>query len=163
MPLFLHSRKQGFIFYRKMEVFMLQIQNLTLTHQKDLRTIIENFTFSLQPGDKAVIIGEEGNGKSTLLKWLYDPALIEGYAQASGTRLLGALCSGISLRSFPKPTKIKPSTNFMRRARPFSTRLRASLHASPCSLVSLQNFSIWTSRCIPSPEGKRSKCSWHAF
>ncbi len=59
---------------------MLQIQNLTLIHQKDLRTIVQDFSFSLQPGDRAVIIGEEGNGKSTLLKWIVDPALVENYA-----------------------------------------------------------------------------------
>ena len=51
---------------------MLQIQNLTLIHQKDLRTIVQDFSFSLQPGDRAVIIGEEGNGKSTLLKWILE-------------------------------------------------------------------------------------------
>lgn len=67
---------------------MLQIQNVTLIHQKDLRTIVENLSFSLQPGDKAVIIGEEGNGKSTLLKWIYDPALVQDYVQAEGRRLL---------------------------------------------------------------------------
>ena len=38
----------------------------------------------LNPGDKAVIIGEEGNGKSTLLKLIYDPGLIESYAEYSG-------------------------------------------------------------------------------
>ena len=64
---------------------MLQITNLTITHKKDLRTILNQFTFSLNPGDKAVIIGEEGNGKSTLLKLIYDEALISGYAEYSGT------------------------------------------------------------------------------
>ena len=73
---------------------MLQIQNLTLVHQKDLRTIVQDFSFSLQPGDKAVIIGEEGNGKSTLLKWIYDPSLVEAYAQAQGRRVLDGLLLG---------------------------------------------------------------------
>ncbi len=63
---------------------MLQVKNLTLTHRKDLRTLIEDFSFVLNEGDKAVIIGEEGNGKSTLLKWIYDPALIEPYCEWSG-------------------------------------------------------------------------------
>ena len=56
---------------------MIQIKNLTLIHKYDLRTILENFQLVLKDGDKAVIIGEEGNGKSTLLKWLYSPALVE--------------------------------------------------------------------------------------
>lgn len=91
---------------------MLQIQNLTLTHQKDLRTIIENFTFSLQPGDKAVIIGEEGNGKSTLLKWLYDPALVQSYAQASGNRLLGGALLGYLPQELPETEKNKTVYEF---------------------------------------------------
>ena len=41
----------------------------------------------LNQGDKAVVIGEEGNGKSTLLKWIYDPELIEPYAEAAGERI----------------------------------------------------------------------------
>ena len=65
---------------------MLQIQHLTLTHRKDLRTILEDFSFVLNRGDKAVLIGEEGNGKSTLLKWIFDPSLVEGYMDFSGTR-----------------------------------------------------------------------------
>ena len=51
---------------------MLQVKNLTITHRKDLREIIKEFSFVLNRGDKAVMIGEEGNGKSTLLKWMYD-------------------------------------------------------------------------------------------
>ena len=65
---------------------MLQIRNLTLIHLKDLRTLVDNFSFVLNPGDKAVIIGEEGNGKSTLLKWIYQPDLIESYCQWNGER-----------------------------------------------------------------------------
>ena len=42
----------------------------------------------LNAGDKAVIIGEEGNGKSTLLKWIWRPELIEAYADAEGERIL---------------------------------------------------------------------------
>ena len=56
---------------------MLQIKHLTLIHRKDLRPLVEDFSFVLNEGDKAVIIGEEGNGKSTLLKWICDPDLIE--------------------------------------------------------------------------------------
>lgn len=65
---------------------MLQIDHLTITHKKDLRTILDDFSFVLNRGDKAVVVGEEGNGKSTLLKWIYDPALVAPYADASGTR-----------------------------------------------------------------------------
>lgn len=79
---------------------MLQIKNLTLIHKKDLRTLTDSFSFVLNPGDKAVLIGEEGNGKSTLLKWIYDPSLIESYCQWSGqlagdTGLIGYLAQDI--------------------------------------------------------------------
>lgn len=67
---------------------MLQIRNLSITHKKDLRVILENFSCSLNDGDKAVIIGEEGNGKSTLLKWIYQPELMEGYAEGKGERII---------------------------------------------------------------------------
>ncbi len=62
----------------------LQVKNLTLTHRRDLRTLAEDFSFVLRPGDKAALIGEEGNGKSTLLKWLRDPGLVDGYCQWQG-------------------------------------------------------------------------------
>lgn len=63
---------------------MLQITDLTMVHTRDLRTLVEGLSFALNSGDKAAIIGEEGNGKSTLLQWIYDPALVEGYCQCSG-------------------------------------------------------------------------------
>ena len=50
---------------------MLQIKKLNLTHKKDLRVILDDFNLVLNDGDKAVIIGEEGNGKSTLMKVLF--------------------------------------------------------------------------------------------
>ena len=66
---------------------MLQIRHLTFTHRQDLRVLLADFNLILNPGDKAVVIGEEGNGKSTLLKWIYDPALTEPYAEAEGERV----------------------------------------------------------------------------
>ena len=69
---------------------MLQVQHLTIDHIRDLRTILKDFSVTLNAGDKAVIIGEEGNGKSTLLKWIFDPVLIEDYAEAEGIRVTGA-------------------------------------------------------------------------
>ena len=67
---------------------MLQIQNVTLIHRRDNRTLIEGLSFVLRPGDRIAVIGEEGNGKSTLLKWLYDPALTQPYIAATGERIV---------------------------------------------------------------------------
>ena len=68
---------------------MLQIKNLTLTHKKDLRIILNDFNLVLNGGDKAALIGEEGNGKSTLIKWIYEPALVDDYIEYSGSRSFG--------------------------------------------------------------------------
>ena len=63
---------------------MLKIQNLTITYRRDGRVLADHFNLILGSLDKAVLIGEEGNGKSTLLKWIHDPALIDDYADAEG-------------------------------------------------------------------------------
>jgi len=48
------------------------------------RVLVENLSFSLEKGDKAVVIGEEGNGKSTLLKAIYNEKELSSYAKISG-------------------------------------------------------------------------------
>jgi len=73
---------------------MLQIMNLTISLSKNDKKILINFTFALNPGDKAVIIGEEGNGKSTLLKLIVNPALVEHYVEYSGKVLRDGLKYG---------------------------------------------------------------------
>ena len=77
---------------------MFQIKNVTLTHKKDLRTILEGFSLVLNDGDRAVMIGEEGNGKSTLMKWIYDPELVEDYIEYSGEKVI----KGERLRYLPQ-------------------------------------------------------------
>ncbi|MGX7111631.1 ATP-binding cassette domain-containing protein [Gemella cuniculi] len=51
---------------------MFNIKNLSVYLEKDLRKLIVNFNLTFYKGDKVVLIGEEGNGKSTLLKCLVD-------------------------------------------------------------------------------------------
>lgn len=46
----------------------MNVQNLKIYIPSDDRTLVEGLSFTLKKGDKAVLIGEEGNGKSTLLK-----------------------------------------------------------------------------------------------
>lgn len=86
---------------------MLQIRNLTLIHRKDLRTILQDFNLALNNGDKAVIIGEEGNGKSTVIKWIFDPKLVEDYADAEGERILGGERLGYLAQELPTEDKGK--------------------------------------------------------
>ena len=63
---------------------MLELRNVTICLKKDGRSIADDLCLSLKNNEKAVIIGEEGNGKSTLLKFIYQSALIEEYCDYSG-------------------------------------------------------------------------------
>lgn len=86
---------------------MLQIKDLTITHRKDLRIILEKFNMVLNAGDKAVIIGEEGNGKSTLMKWIYDPELAEEYTECEGERIITGEVMGYLPQELPEADKAK--------------------------------------------------------
>ena len=86
---------------------MFQIRNVTFTHKKDLRTILEDFSLTLNDGDKAVMIGEEGNGKSTLMKWIYDEALVEDYIEAAGEKMTGGERLGYLPQELPEAEKGK--------------------------------------------------------
>lgn len=63
---------------------MLKLQNVSIETIKG-RKLIEDLSFSLNKEDKLAIIGEEGNGKSTLLKAIYDKNLILPYCNVQGT------------------------------------------------------------------------------
>lgn len=65
---------------------MLQVRNVTIIQKKDEHVLVENLSFVLNDGEKAALIGEEGNGKSTLLKWIVNPSLVEPYADVSGEK-----------------------------------------------------------------------------
>ena len=47
---------------------MLEVKNVTIKIQE--KVIIKNLSFNLHSGDRLAIIGEEGTGKTTLLKAL---------------------------------------------------------------------------------------------
>lgn len=63
---------------------MLQIRHLTIRHKKDYRVLLEDFHLNINRGDKCALIGEEGNGKSTLIKLICDPGLVDSYAEYEG-------------------------------------------------------------------------------
>ena len=86
---------------------MFQIKNVTLIHRKDLRTILENFSLVLNDGDKAVMIGEEGNGKSSLMKWIYDPELVEDYLEFQGEKVISGEKLGYLPQELPEGRKAK--------------------------------------------------------
>ena len=63
---------------------MIQLKKVSILQKKDLRELVSELSFCLNKGDRAAVIGEEGNGKSTLLKLIYDESLIEEYAEYTG-------------------------------------------------------------------------------
>lgn len=53
---------------------MIEVKHLTVT-KTDGTELLRDVSFTLAPGDKVALIGEEGNGKSTLLKLIHDPVV----------------------------------------------------------------------------------------
>lgn len=91
---------------------MLQVRKLHIAMKKDLRELVRDFTFALNPGDKAAIIGEEGNGKSTLLKLIYDENLVEGYAEWSGAIQKDGMILGYLSQELPEEDRDKTAYEF---------------------------------------------------
>ena len=63
-----HSRKSN---------NMIKINHLTITQNKDLRDLVSDLNITIQDEEKVAIIGEEGNGKSTLLRTLMGEKLAD--------------------------------------------------------------------------------------
>lgn len=63
---------------------MLSVRHLSIQHRQDLRPLVDDLSFTVSGQDRLAIIGEEGNGKSTVLKILYQPTLADDYALFSG-------------------------------------------------------------------------------
>lgn len=63
---------------------MLQIKNLRIHLREDNRLILKDFNFTLNRGDKVGLIGEEGNGKSILIKTIYNVDEVDKYCDVSG-------------------------------------------------------------------------------
>ena len=91
---------------------MLQIRNLTIRSKKDDRLLAEDLSFTLHKGERAALIGEEGNGKSTLLKWIFDPEMVESYAEVSGRRIIDGKM-GYLPQELPADEKALPVCAFM--------------------------------------------------
>ena len=49
---------------------LLQLKNIEISLKKSGKNIIENLNYTLQKGVKCAVIGEEGDGKSTVLKFI---------------------------------------------------------------------------------------------
>lgn len=103
---------------------MFQINHLSVTHTRDLRSMVSDFSLVLQPGDKAAVIGEEGNGKSTLLKLLYDESLVSGYTEWSGEILRGRTRMGYLPQELPSQALGEAVRTFWKQGPSLSPRRR---------------------------------------
>lgn len=63
---------------------MLSVRKLSVTHQKDLRELVHDLSFTVSRGDRLALIGEEGNGKSTILKLIAAPEEALAYCTYTG-------------------------------------------------------------------------------
>ena len=108
----------------------MQIRHVTLTHKKDSRVLLKDFSLVLHTDDKIVLIGEEGNGKSTLLKWMADPSLTEDYIEAEGERIL----SGETVGYLPQELE---TADRDRSVYAYLSETEQFLYQSPAELASL--------------------------
>jgi len=92
---------------------MLQVKNLTITHRKDNRVLLDKFNLVLNDGDKCAIIGEEGNGKSTLLKLIANEELVDDYIEFSGEIIRNNSCIGYLAQELSAEEKAKTIYEFM--------------------------------------------------
>ena len=92
---------------------MLQVKDLAITHRKDNRVLLNKFNLVLNDGDKCAIIGEEGNGKSTLLKLLVDETLVDNYIEFSGEIIRNNSCIGYLAQELSAEEKKQTIYEFM--------------------------------------------------
>ena len=127
---------------------MLELKNISLYLKRDDRSLAENFSFTLGRGDKAVLIGEEGNGKSTLLKAVYDRKLVEDYCDFAGEITAHGKMAYLP-QMLPEEQKTLSVAEFFDGAEVFGkTELLKRLGITPISAIPR---SFWA----PSPAGRR--------
>ena len=108
---------------------MIQARNISIAIDRDMKTIVEGLSFTVPDGAKTALIGEEGNGKSTLLKWLYDPALVEGYATVSGSATVSGT-KGYLAQELPEQDRRRDPVRLLGARHPgFDRRIGAALGA----------------------------------
>lgn len=81
------------------------------------REITKDFNLAINNNDKLALIGEEGNGKTTFLKYLYNPETIDSYCFFNGVRILPARI-GYLPQVFPSEWNEMGISDFFLREKP---------------------------------------------
>ena len=124
---------------------MLQLNNVDIHLVSNGRALLRGLSFTLNSSDKAVIIGEEGNGKSTLLKLIYDPELIEGHAEWSGSISRGDHRIGYLPQDMAVSDRSLPIYMYMEQRAGLSQREPKQV-ASICAKLGLPAQLLWDDR-----------------
>lgn len=91
---------------------MLEIKDLNIKTLNDEKEIITNLNLVVNKGDKLAIIGEEGNGKSTLLKCIYNEELIKSYTNVTGKIVKNNLILGYLEQFLDKDWNLQTVGNY---------------------------------------------------
>ena len=103
----------------------------SLTLKKENRPLLRDFSFVLGPRDKAALIGEEGNGKSTLLQALCRREQVEAYCDVEGRVFTGNSRLGYLAQEMPEEERRLPLRAFFDGVDLYENGLLWELELSP--------------------------------
>ena len=108
---------------------MLNVQNLTIINVADQRTLLKNCSFTLAGTERLAVIGEEGDGKSALLKAICAPESLEDWAEVTGRVSLSGERPGYLPQEAPAGWGELPVNRLCQREKAFAETNPAALSA----------------------------------
>ena len=108
---------------------MLNVQNLSITNIADQRPLLRNCSFTLAGTERLAVIGEEGNGKTALLKAICEPDALADWAEVTGRVSLTGERPGYLPQEAPAGWAARPVRALCEKDRAFAAMDPASLAA----------------------------------
>lgn len=96
---------------------MIEVKKLSV-YKNDGTELMKDISFAAGPGDKIAVIGEEGNGKSTLLKILHDVALVSDHLSIEGEVITDHEITGYLPQHLPEKWLETIPAEFLLKAEP---------------------------------------------
>ena len=122
---------------------MLTVQRLSITHKKDLRPLIQDLSFTLAGPQRLAVIGEEGNGKSALLKAIVCPEQLQAWADVQGTISCAGERIGYLEQESPSEWNDRPAYSICIENEAFSNTEPGEL-SEYCRVLSMDTDLCWT-------------------